>query len=75
MDRTDNNFCGGIYDDIIDGAVLATGKTLELFKKEFEEGLRLHIEGCVENGDKLPAWIVKGDYEIEYIYGRDDKDY
>ena len=66
VDYTDNNFCGGIYDDIIGGAVFATGKTFELFKKEFEEGLKFHIQGNLERGESLPEDIAKGDYEIIY---------
>ena len=66
VDYTDNNFCGGIYDDIIGGTVLATGKTFELFKKEFEEGLKFHIQGNLERGESLPEDIAKGDYEIIY---------
>ena len=66
VDYTDNNFCGGIYEDVIGGAVLATGKTFELFKKEFEEGLRFHIQANLERGDNLPEDIVNGDYEIVY---------
>lgn len=66
VDYRDNNFCGGIYDNIIGGAVFATGKTFELFKKEFEEGLKFHIQGNLERGESLPEDIAKGDYEIIY---------
>ena len=66
VDYTDKNFCGGIYDDVIGGVVLATGKTFELFKKEFEEGLRFHIQGNLDRGEILPDDIVNGNYEIVY---------
>ena len=66
VDYTDKNFCGGIFDVTIGGVVLATGKTFELFKKEFEEGLRFHIQGTLERGESLPEDIAKGDYEIIY---------
>lgn len=66
VDFADKHFCGGLYEESIGGAVVATGKTFELFKKEFEEGLKFHIEGNRQRGDSLPDYIIKGDYDIEY---------
>lgn len=66
VDWTDNNYCCGYSGDDINGVVVQTAKTLAELKKEFEEGLRFHIEGCIESGDLLPDYIVNGEYEIEY---------
>lgn len=60
-----NNYNGGWGLDGV-GAVLATGKTLQEMKDDFESALQFHVEGMVEDGDELPAWFVKGDYKIEY---------
>ncbi len=64
VDFTDKNFCAGTGE--IGGVVLVTHKTFEGLKKEFAEALQFHIEGCIADGDKLPEWAVKGEYEIEY---------
>lgn len=63
---TEDNFCGAWYDEAV-GAVLVTAKTLELLKEDFKESLRLHIEGCVADGDDLPDYLVKGDFDIEFV--------
>lgn len=63
---TEHNFCCGYSGEDINGVVVQTAKTLEELKKGFEEGLKFHIEGCVEDGDSLPDYIVNGDYELEY---------
>ena len=44
------------------GAVIVTAKTYPKLVEDFEESLRLHIEGCVMDGDTLPDFLVKGDY-------------
>lgn len=64
VEWSDKNFCGG-YGDKELGAVLATGATLEDFKRDFEEALDFHIEGMVEHGD-APEWAKEGSYEIVY---------
>ena len=28
--------------------------------------MRLHILGCIEDGDSFPEYLASGDYEIEY---------
>lgn len=63
---TDDNF-GCVWSDDKAGTVVVTAKTLDKLKAEFAESLRLHIEGCLEDGDKLPEYLVNGDYEIEYV--------
>ena len=63
---TGDNFCGGLYDREIEGAVIVTNKTLEGLKKDFEEALKFHIEGCEAGGDIIPEYLVRGDYRIKY---------
>lgn len=63
---TDDNF-GCVWSDDVAGTVVVTAKTLDKLKADFEESLRLHIEGCLEDGDELPEYLVNGDYEIEYV--------
>ena len=52
--------------DLLCGVVIATGKTYNDLKRNFESALEFHIEGCLNGGDKLPDWLVNGEYEIAY---------
>ena len=59
------NFCCAWSDENA-GSVIATAKTLDKLKENFAESLKLHIEGCVADGDALPQYLVDGDFEPEY---------
>lgn len=62
---SDKNYCGGWgYPGV--GAVMATAKTLEQFKEEFQEALDFQVEGMIADGDPLPQWLRDKDYSIEY---------
>ncbi|MDE6084218.1 MAG: helix-turn-helix domain-containing protein [Muribaculaceae bacterium] len=60
-----NNFCCELSEDI-GGIVVVTAKTLSKLKEDFEESLCWHIEGCLADGDALPAYITEGNYDIDY---------
>ena len=61
----DNYSC--VADDAaLNGLILVTCKTLEGLKKKFQESLQFHIEGCIQDGDQLPEWLICGQYEINY---------
>ncbi|GFI14070.1 hypothetical protein IMSAGC008_01620 [Muribaculaceae bacterium] len=62
---TGNNFCCA-WNDEDAGTVVATAKTLAKLKYDFEESLKWHIEGCVADGDKLPEYLVNGEYDLVY---------
>jgi len=62
-----DNYCANAQGDDLNGVIVATHKTLEGVKKEFQSALQFHIEGCLEDGDKLPEWLVSGNYEMEYV--------
>jgi predicted RNase H-like HicB family nuclease len=53
----------------INGVVMATGKTVEAVKKEFESAFKFHINGSFKDGDKLPEYIVKGKYDLDFELG------
>lgn len=63
---SDKNYCC-VWSDDAAGTVIVTAKTLEKLKEDFAESLKLHIEGCVADGDVLPQYLVDGDYELEYV--------
>lgn len=62
---TGKNFCCAWSDDAA-GSVVVTDKSLEKLKKDFEESLKWHIEGCITDGDVLPEYLVRGDYTLYY---------
>lgn len=62
---TGKNFCCSWSDEVA-GTVVVTAKTLEKLKENFAESLKWHFEGCVEDGDELPQYLVDGDYELDY---------
>ena len=59
-----NNYSCVTDDKALNGIVVVTNKTLKGLKKEFKESLQFHIDGCVQDGDKLPEWLVSGKYEL-----------
>ncbi len=63
---TDDNFCCSWSDEDA-GTVLVTAKTIDKLKKNFEESLRLHIKGCLEDGDEMPDYLINGNYVPEYV--------
>ena len=54
-------------DAVLNGIIIVTNKTLEGLKKDFQESLQFHIEGCILGGEQLPEWLISGQYEINYI--------
>lgn len=63
---TGDNFCCGWSDSNL-GTVVATAKTLESLKSDFEESFKLHIEGCQADGDSVPDYLKTGNYELDYV--------
>ena len=63
-----NNFCATVSGERINGCVVTTNKTLDGVKKDFKEALDFHIEGSLQDGDVIPEWLVKGEYEITYEF-------
>lgn len=62
---TGKNFCCAWSHESV-GTVVVTAKTLAKLKEDFEESLKLHIEGCISDGDIVPEYLVAGDYKLEY---------
>jgi len=54
-------------DAVLNGIIMVTNKTLEGLKKDFQESLQFHIEGCTQGGDQLPEWLIFGQYELSYV--------
>ena len=61
-----DNYCADSVSENINGVVLVSSSTLDGVKKEFESSLKLHIEGCLADGDILPEYVANGNYELDY---------
>lgn len=64
VSQTEENFGCAWSDET--GTVVVTAETMDKLKENFEESLRFHIEGCLEDGDEVPEYLANGDYEVEY---------
>jgi len=62
-----NNYCAESHDDVLNGIVICTQKTLKGVKSGFQSSLQFHIEGCLQDGDNLPEWLTSGQYELDYV--------
>lgn len=62
-----NNYSAGTGK--INGVVISTGKTLDKVKNKFKEAFEFHIKGSLKDGDKLPNYILKGNYELDFELG------
>lgn len=62
-----NNYSAGVGG--INGAVFSTGKTLEAVKKNFAEAFSFHVNGSIDDGDKLPEYIVNENFEFKFELG------
>ena len=59
-----DNYVATISD--INGVVIATNKNLEKVKKEFQQSLKFHVEGLVDDGDNIDDDLKYGNYELVY---------
>ncbi len=63
----DKNF-GGSFDESVPGAAVFTAPTFQELQKVAKDTLDFHVEGLIEDGEDVPAWLAEGDYEFEYIF-------
>ena len=66
VDWCGKNYASYISDPRINGLVISTGRTIEDLRKETEEGLQFHLEGCINDGDPISEDIKNGNYELVY---------
>lgn len=62
---SDKNYCGGWGSPEV-GAVMASAKTLDKFKAEFQSALEFHIEGMLADDEPVPQWLIDKDYTIDF---------
>ncbi len=59
-----DNYAAGTGE--INGMVMATNKTLEGVKESFTGAFEFHVESSLADGDELPAYIIEGNYELDF---------
>ena len=65
VDWRGKNYSGYITDERINAlGIVVAAKTMEELEVKLRDAVQFHVEGCVEDGDELPAWAVQGDYEL-----------
>ena len=64
IEWSENNFSAGNGE--INGVVFATGRTLEEVKQKFKDAFEFHIAGSIEDGDKLPTFIIKRRFILDF---------
>jgi len=62
-----NNYSCVADNPALNGIIAVTNKTLEGLKEDFVESLKFHIEGCLQDNDVLPEWLLSGKYELNYV--------
>lgn len=62
-----NKNYGATVDEQVPGAVVVTDKTFEGIKKAVAEAVAFHVEGMLADGDEVPEWLAKGDYQFEWV--------
>lgn len=63
----DKNFAAS-FDESVPGAVVFTADTFIHLQQEAEETLDFHIEGMIDDGDEVPAWLLDREYELDYQF-------
>lgn len=60
----DRNYCASTKNEEI--ACIATGRSLEELKANFERSIDLHLRGMREDGETIPEEFAEG-YELVYV--------
>lgn len=66
IQRCGRNYGAAVDDDRVQGSVVATAKTYEALQGKVRDALRFHVEGMLADGDPMPEWLARGDYQIEW---------
>ena len=50
----------------VPGVVLVTAKSYSKLQKEVKEALDFHVKGMLADGDEVPEWLEKGEYQFKW---------
>ena len=65
VEWSEKNFAATLSKNV-PGVVLVTAKTFSKLQKEVKESLEFHVEGMLADGDNVPEWLAKGEYQFKY---------
>ena len=63
-----NKIFSATFNDNVLGKITFTASSWQELQKEIRKTLYFCVEHLVKDGDKVPKWLVNGDYEFEYSY-------
>ena len=69
VDWCEKNYGAVTECEALGGVVAVTAKTYDGLLEDLAEAVRFHVEGCVQDGDGLPEWLVSGDYAFDIELG------
>lgn len=69
LDWCEKNYGAVTECEALNGVVAVTNKTYEGLLESLKAAVVEHVEGCVQDGDDLPEWLVSGDYELDIELG------
>lgn len=62
VDWCERNFAAVTECEALGGVVVATAKDYDTLMDELKQGVALHVEGMMKDGDEVPAWLAAGSY-------------
>ena len=69
VDWCEKNYGAVTECEALNGVVAVAAKTYDGLMAELAEAVRFQVEGCVADGDPMPEWLVKGEYEFDIELG------
>lgn len=69
VDWSEKNYGAVTECEALNGVVAVTAKTYDGLMADLAESVRFHVESCLKDGDTLPEWLEKGDYEFDIELG------
>lgn len=69
VDWCEKNYGAVTECEALGGVVAVTAKTYDGLLEELKSAIIEHVEGCVQDGDELPEWLVSGDYALDIELG------
>jgi predicted RNase H-like HicB family nuclease len=66
IDWAGKNYSAIISD--INGVIITTHKNYEKLIHDIHEAFNFHIEGSLKDGDKIPKWVIEGDFTFVFEF-------
>ena len=69
VDWCEKNYGAVTECEALNGVVAVTAKTYDALMADLADAVQFHVEGCVDDGDRMPEWLVKGEYVFDIELG------